>query len=118
MRIARVIGNLTMSRKMPDILPGSYLVVRTLNRHALAGTGPDNEETLVLYDHLGAREGDLVGLVEGAEATAPFYPKKVPYDCYNACILEQIDFRPVVKTKTTAKTAAKTTTEDTEKKSS
>lgn len=113
MRIARVIGNVTMSRKMPDILPGSYLVVRTLNRHALAGNGPDNEETLVLYDHLGAREGDLVGLVEGAEATAPFYPKKVPYDCYNACILEQIDFRPVVgetgitKTTETTKTTKK-----------
>ncbi len=108
MRIARVIGNVTMSRKMPDILPGSYLVVRTLNRRALAGTGPDNEETLVLYDNLGAREGDLVGLVEGAEASAPFRPKKVPYDCYNACILEQLDFRPILDAGGDAKTTKTT----------
>mgnify|MGYP001222956676 FL=1 len=114
MRIARVIGNVTMSRKMPEILPGSYLVVRTVNRRALAGTGADNEETLVLYDNLGAREGDLVGLVEGAEACAPFRPQKVPYDCYNACILEQIDFRPILDAGGVAKTTE--TTKTTKKK--
>lgn len=96
MRIARVIGKVTLNRKLNDILPGSYLVVRTLNRNALAGTGADNEETLVLFDSLGARDGNLVGLVEGAEATVPFQPRKVPYDCYNACILDQVDYRPVM----------------------
>ena len=35
MRIARVIGKVTMTVQMPDILPGSYLIVRTANRRTL-----------------------------------------------------------------------------------
>ena len=96
MRIARVIGKVTLNRQMPDLVPGSYLIVRPCNRGTLAGANEGNDETLVLYDCLSAREGDLVGLVEGREATAPFYPQKVPYDCYNACILDTIDFRPIL----------------------
>jgi len=109
MRIARVIGKLTMSRTIPDIVPGSYLVVRPCGRKALGGTGfhggtgfqpvqPGAEE-LVLYDDLGAREEDLCGMVEGREATQPFLPKKVPFDAYNACILDEVNFRPVLPVK-------------------
>ncbi len=97
MRIARVIGKLTLNRAMPDIVPGSYLLIRPLDRSNLAGKGAESAEPLVLYDCLAAREGDLVGLVEGREATAPFYPKKVPFDCYNACILDDIDFDPILE---------------------
>jgi microcompartment protein CcmK/EutM len=96
MRIGRVIGKVTMNVWMPDIKPGSYLIVRTYNRGSLAGRNDGNDETVVLYDNLGAREGDLVGLVEGREATAPFRPDRVPFDCYNACILETVNFEPVL----------------------
>ena len=96
MRIARVIGKVVLNTKMPDLVPGSFLVVRTCNRGTLAGVNEGNDETVVLYDCLSAREGDRVGLVEGREATAPFYPDKVPYDSYNACILDDLDFRPVL----------------------
>ena len=54
------------------------------------------DESVVLFDELGAGEGDLVGLVEGREATAPFWPKKVPCDSYNAAILDEVDFDPVL----------------------
>jgi microcompartment protein CcmK/EutM len=98
MRISRVIGKVTLNRRMPEIRPGSYLIVRPYDRGALAGRNEGStEETPVLYDCLAARDGDLVGMVEGREATAPFYPAKVPYDCYNACILDEIDFRPVLE---------------------
>lgn len=96
MRIARVIGTLTLNRQMPDLVAGRYLLVRPLNRGSLVGNNDGNDETLVLFDEWGARAGDLVGLVEGREATAPFWPKKVPYDCYNACILDAVDFDPVL----------------------
>ncbi len=96
MRVARVIGKVTMSLQTSGLKPGSYLVVRTCNRGTLAGKNDGNNETLVLYDCLGAREGDMVGLVEGREACAPFYPEKVPYDSYNACILDSINFHPVL----------------------
>lgn len=97
MRIAKVIGKVVLNRQLPDVVPGSYLVVRTFNRGSLAGKNAGNDETLAMYDILGAREGDLVGLVEGREAANPFYPKKVPYDCYNACILDDIQFTPVLE---------------------
>lgn len=101
MRIARVIGKITMNRALPDILPGSYLLVRTYNRGTLAGENDGNDETIVAYDELAAGEGDLIGIVEGREAAAPFHPRKVPYDCYNACILDTLNFEPVLPAEAT-----------------
>jgi microcompartment protein CcmK/EutM len=97
MRIAKVIGKVTLNRQLPDLKPGSYLVVRTCNRGTLAGVNDGNAETVVLYDSLSASEGDLVGLVEGREATAPFLPDRVPYDSYNACILDEVNFQPILE---------------------
>lgn len=97
MRIARVIGKVVLNQRMPDVVVGNLLIVRTLNRSALAGRNAGNDETVVLYDELAAREGDRVGLVEGREATAPFWPRKVPYDSYNACILDDVDFQPILE---------------------
>ena len=94
MRIARVIGKLTLNRQTPELVSGSYLLVRPCNRGTLAGENHGNEETVVLYDALAARAGDLVGLVEGREATAPFLPKRVPYDAYNAAILDDVNWEP------------------------
>ncbi|NNJ86505.1 MAG: ethanolamine utilization protein EutN, partial [Akkermansiaceae bacterium] len=31
-----------------------------------------NQPSLVVYDNIGAGQGDIIGFVEGAEATAPF----------------------------------------------
>lgn len=97
MRIARVIGKVTMNKAMDEVVPGSFLIVRTCNRGTLAGANEGNDETLVMYDCLGAGIGDMVGMVEGREATAPFYPQKVPYDAYNACILDTVNFRPILR---------------------
>lgn len=97
MRIARVIGKITLNQALPDLVPGSYLLVRPQDRGNLAGATAETAEPLVLYDNMAAREGDMVGLVEGREATAPFYPKKVPFDSYNACILDDIDFDPILE---------------------
>ena len=82
------------------MVPGSYLVVRTCNRGTLAGENDGNEETPVIYDSLAAREGDLVGMVEGREATAPFYPEKVPFECYCAGILDTVHFDPILPVST------------------
>ena len=106
MRIAKVIGKLTLNRQVPDLVAGTYLLVQTCGRKGLAG-GPLNRESLVVYDCLAASEGDLIGLVEGREATAPFFPKKVPYDCYNAAILDDVDFDPVLKDATETQRAPK-----------
>ncbi|HUT62305.1 MAG TPA: EutN/CcmL family microcompartment protein [Phycisphaerae bacterium] len=97
MRIARVIGKLVLSRSLPDLVPGSFLVVRPLDRQSLAGDRKGGPITLVEYDNLGARADDLTGMVEGREATQPFRPAKVPYDAYCACILDSVNFQPVLE---------------------
>jgi ethanolamine utilization protein EutN len=97
MRIAKVIGKVTLGRLLPDLVPGSFLVVRPCGRRALAGKGQPSDEDLVMYDNLGAREDDLTGMVEGREATQPFRPKRVPYDAYNACILDSVNFRAILE---------------------
>jgi hypothetical protein len=110
-RIARVIGTVTLNRRLPDLPAARYLVVQPCGRGdlsalaAASGAGetpasrmaPAGGETLTMYDDLGARPGDLVGLVEGREAAVPFGPARVPYDCYNACILEAVNFEPVLE---------------------
>ena len=97
MRVSRVIGKLVLDRKLKELPAGSYLLVRTCNRGTLAGVNAGNDEVLVAYDELAAREGDLVGLVEGREGAVPFHPDKVPFDAYCACILDRVEFEPNLK---------------------
>ncbi len=97
MRIAKVIGKVTLNESLAEVPAGSFLIVRTFNRGTLAGDNAGNEETLICYDNLSAREGDVIGLVEGREASAPFYPDKVPFNSYNACILDDLNFQPVLE---------------------
>jgi len=97
MRIAQVVGKLTLNRTIPEFVPGSYLLVRVADRGTLAGDNEGKDEMLVTYDVLAAREGDWVGISEGREATVPFLPDKVPYNCYCACILDRIDLDPILE---------------------
>jgi microcompartment protein CcmK/EutM len=59
------------------------------DRHVLAGRPRQTAESLVMYDHLGAGQGDLVVFSESREACMPFYPeKRVPIDAYCSAILD------------------------------
>ena len=49
-------------------------------------------EVEVVYDGIGAREGDRVGFSEGREAAMPFHPDKVAVDAYLACILDTVTY--------------------------
>lgn len=53
--------------------------------------------TLVAYDDLGAGEGDIVGIVEGAEATAPF-DYDIPIDAITVAIFDSLKYEPVIST--------------------
>ena len=90
MRIARVIGRITLSQTYDTLVGGRFLIVAIQDRFALSGQTRRTTETLVCYDHLGAREGDLIAIAESREACMPFYPeKRVPLDAYNAAILDE-----------------------------
>jgi microcompartment protein CcmK/EutM len=89
MRIGRVIGRLTLSPIYDTLVGGRFLIVEVQDRFSLAGKPRKTKEALVVYDHFGAGEGDLIAFTESREATMPFYPeKRVPLDAYNCAILD------------------------------
>ena len=90
MRIAEVIGRVTLSRQHPSLHGARFLLALPMTYEALMDGSPSRREELVVYDDLGARPGDLIGLSEGGEAAKPFGRRKVPIDAYNACLLDTI----------------------------
>ena len=91
MRIAQVIGKVTLVRSHPSLKGASYKLVVPLTREGLLGDEAGRTEPLVMFDSLGAGEGSFVALSESAEAAAPFHPDTKPVDAYNAAILDSIN---------------------------
>jgi microcompartment protein CcmK/EutM len=90
MRIAEVIGTVTLSHAHPSIKGYRWIIGVPYSLKALKNdVGPDGEDT-VIYDDLGAGAGSRIGFSEGGEAATPFYPQKKPVDAYCACILDQV----------------------------
>jgi hypothetical protein len=74
------------------LVGGRFLIVAVQDRFALAGKARKTKESLVVYDHFGASEGDLIAFTESREACMPFYPeKRVPLDAYNCAILDAVN---------------------------
>jgi ethanolamine utilization protein EutN len=76
MRIAEVIGTVTLSRMHPSVSGFRWLLGVPLGLKALQQDGPADGEDLVIYDDLGAGSGCRIGFSEGGEAAAPFHPEK------------------------------------------
>ncbi len=89
MRIGKVIGRITLSRCYETLVGGRFLLVEVQDRFSLANQPRRTHESVVVYDHLGAHDGDLIAFSESREACMPFYPEKiVPIDAYNSAILD------------------------------
>ena len=93
MRIAEVIGTVTLSRVHPSLEGSRWVIGVPYSLKALQALSAGDGEDLVIYDELGAGHGSRIGISEGGEAAAPFHPKKVPVDAYCACIIDQINHR-------------------------
>lgn len=93
MRIAEVIGAVTLSRCHPALTGSRWIIGVPFSLKALQdGARPDGED-LVILDELGAGLGQKIGVSEGVEAAMPFYPTKKPLDAYCACILDTISVK-------------------------
>ncbi|HYT88503.1 MAG TPA: EutN/CcmL family microcompartment protein [Gemmataceae bacterium] len=93
MRIAEVIGTVTLSRMHPSVSGFRWVIGVPFSLKALRQDGPPDGEDLVIYDELGAGNGSRIGFSEGGEAAAPFHPQKKPIDAYCACILDQVSVK-------------------------
>ncbi|MGL4549677.1 MAG: EutN/CcmL family microcompartment protein, partial [Gemmataceae bacterium] len=89
MRIAEVIGTVTLSRVHPTLVGSRWVIAVPISLLGLKGGAADGED-LVAYDDLGVGLGTRVALGEGGEAAAPFLPKKVPVDAYCAALLDRV----------------------------
>jgi len=92
MRIAEVIGTVTLSRVHPALAGARWVIGVPFSLAALAAGRPDGED-VVIYDNLGAGLGSQVGFSEGVEAAAPFFPEKKPVDAFCACILDRVTIK-------------------------
>ena len=89
MRIGKVMGRVCLTQTYETLVGGRFLIVEVQDRFALAGEKRKTTDTAVVYDNLGAHDGDLIAFTESGEASRPFLPeKRVPCDAYNAAILD------------------------------
>ena len=91
MRIARVLGSVTLNRCLPSFKSASLRLAVPLMAEDLESDKLPETETLVVWDELGAGNGGLIAVSEGAEAAQPFKPQLKPVDAYNAAILDSVD---------------------------
>jgi ethanolamine utilization protein EutN len=89
MRIAEVIGTVTLSRVHPSLVGARWVIGVPFSLKALREGRPDGED-LVIFDSLGSGAGSQISFSEGGEAAAPFYPEKKPVDAYCACVLDRV----------------------------
>jgi ethanolamine utilization protein EutN len=90
MRIAEVIGRITMSRLHPALRGGRFVIALPMPLEALRDGSASRGEEVIAYDDLGASPGGLIGLSEGREAANPFGKVKTPVDAYCACLLDRL----------------------------
>ncbi|MEX2112105.1 MAG: EutN/CcmL family microcompartment protein [Pirellulales bacterium] len=90
MRIAEVIGTVTLNRTHPSFPLGALRLAVPLTLTDLLGQTEPAADTLVVFDEFGAGAGSFIAVSDGAEAAQPFHPDGKPVDAYNAAILDRL----------------------------
>ena len=90
MQLYKVIGNVTLSRAHPSFR-GSSLKATLPYGDELLGRKVTDSDLTIVWDDLGAAEGSIIAVSDGAEAAQAFKPAQKPVDAYNAAILDEIN---------------------------
>jgi microcompartment protein CcmK/EutM len=92
MRIAKVLGSVTLNRQHPSLVGGALRLAIPQSLAGLTNLAAESSaaDTLVVWDDLAASNGSLIAVSEGAEAAQPFRPNLKPIDAYNAAILDNV----------------------------
>ena len=91
MRIAKVIGTVTLNRCHSSFNGASLRLIVPLSLAELKGEQQPQADEMVAWDDNGAGLGSLVAISEGAEAAQPFRPELKPVDAYAAAILDEVN---------------------------
>ena len=93
MRIGKVIGTMTLSRAHASLSGARLRIVVPLSLANISGEQPPTAEPIVVWDELGAGEGQWIAISEGPEAAQPFRPAVKCIDAYAAAILDDVTIR-------------------------
>lgn len=91
MKLARTIGNITLSRFHPSMAAAQLRCVEIVDKIERINDDPLGGETVVAWDLCGSGIGDLVALAEGPESAQPFRPDIKPLDASIVALLDQVD---------------------------
>ena len=92
MRLGTVIGRVTLSARSPRYAGERLLLTLPWLRETFAGE-EKFDPAIVVYDELGAGEGQQIAISEGREAACPF-PKPTPVDAYCAALIDEFTYQP------------------------
>jgi ethanolamine utilization protein EutN len=98
MRVAEVIGTVTLSRCHPTFEGATLKMVIPMPLAELVSEAERGPDFLVAWDQLGVGVGSTIAVSEGPEAAMPFRPEVKPVDAYNAAILDHLEVRPELMT--------------------
>ncbi|HEX5102861.1 MAG TPA: EutN/CcmL family microcompartment protein [Pirellulaceae bacterium] len=91
MRIAKVVGTVTLNRCHPSFNGASLRLIVPLSLAELKREQQPQADEMVAWDDHGAGIGSLLAISEGAEASQPFRPELKPVDTYASAILDSIN---------------------------
>lgn len=98
MKLGAVIGRVTLSKTIPALVGGRFLIVTPFTRdHYQRGaetpSGLTKDWNLIVYDDLGGHLGQTIGYIEGREAAQPF-DQPTPIDAINAALVDYVWYSP------------------------
>jgi len=98
MKLGTVIGRVTLSRSVPALKGGRFLVVSPFGREqyergleTTVSLGKDF--SLIVYDDLGGNVRQVIGYEEGREAAQPF-DQPTPVDAINCALVDEVFYSP------------------------
>ncbi len=98
MKLGTVIGRVTLSRSVPALTGGRFLIVSPFGREQYqrgldAPVSFGSDPSPVVYDNLGGNVWQVVGYEEGREAAQPF-DQPTPVDAISAALVDEIFYSP------------------------
>jgi len=91
MRIAKIIGTVTLSRQHRSLDGATLKLAMPLLIDEQSSEWVNSDELITAWDELGCGVGTIAAVSEGPEATRPFRPELKPIDAYVTAILDSID---------------------------
>lgn len=92
MQLYQVQGTVTLSRSHPTFV-GASLKATVPYGESLVGRSSKEPDLVIVWDDLGASEGSIIAVSDGAEAAQAFKPVLKPVDAYNAAIIDEIHLK-------------------------